>query len=98
MNYLSLQSLKSTEKRGELALASVRGFIKSIGLGSQTSQLGKFCLQDTLRLLDIVFKHGGIEAIAAEFRESFRVISIELWIFVIPQIIARMSAVNAQPL
>ena len=71
--------------------ASVKGFIKSISLGFKHDKRGRYILQDTLRLLSLIFKYGNQEEVGNEFRESYKQIDIIAWINVIPQILARIQ-------
>lgn len=65
-------------------VASVRGFFTSIGLG------GDMSLQDTLRLLNLWFKHGSDSEVEEEILKGFENVSIDTWLSVIPQILARI--------
>eukprot|EP00455_Lapot_gusevi_P043451 TRINITY_DN5289_c0_g1_i3.p1 TRINITY_DN5289_c0_g1~~TRINITY_DN5289_c0_g1_i3.p1 ORF type:complete len:1031 (-),score=314.04 TRINITY_DN5289_c0_g1_i3:149-2875(-) len=65
---------------------AVQGFFRSIGLGRDKS------LQDILRLLTLWFKHGARGEVEAALIEGFNTISIDTWLDVIPQIIARIHA------
>lgn len=65
---------------------SVHGFFRSISLASGNS------LQDTLRLLTLWFKFGHLEHVADAVRQGFGTASVDTWLEVIPQIIARISA------
>ena len=65
-------------------LAAIKGFIKSIALGYQAEHTSKFLLQDSLRLLTIIFQYGTNEAIATEFNTNFKTIDIRVWIEVVP--------------
>jgi FKBP12-rapamycin complex-associated protein len=64
---------------------AVRGFFKSISLSTGS------CLQDTLRLLTLWFAHGQHDAVNAAVTEGFTSVSIDTWLEVIPQLIARIS-------
>ncbi|EPS36508.1 hypothetical protein H072_9938 [Dactylellina haptotyla CBS 200.50] len=64
---------------------AVRGFFKSISLSAGSS------LQDTLRLLTLWFAHGGHAQVNAAMTEGFGVVSIDTWLAVIPQLIARIN-------
>lgn len=64
--------------------AAVKGFIKSISLGSRDPKKGRYILQDTLRLLSLLFKYGMQEDIAQEFKENYKSIDVIAWIDVIP--------------
>ncbi|WFD44630.1 non-specific serine/threonine protein kinase [Malassezia psittaci] len=83
------------ERRGEAIpfhevaasiVPSVQGFFRSIALASDNS------LQDTLRLLTLWFKFGHLEHIADAVRQGFASVSVDTWLEVIPQMIARISA------
>ena len=69
---------------------AVHGFFKSIALGSEKS------LQDILRLLTLWFKYGHREKVEAALTEGFDSVSIETWLQVIPQIIARIHMNNTK--
>lgn len=69
-------------------LHAVKGFIKAISLK------GKSMFQDSLRLLNLIFKYGDKHKIAEEFRKSYKMIDIISWIEVVPQIIARIDISN----
>jgi FKBP12-rapamycin complex-associated protein len=51
---------------------AVKGFIKSISLGFKHDKRGRYILQDTLRLLNLIFKYGKLGEIAREFSDSYR--------------------------
>ena len=65
---------------------SVHGFFRSIALASGNS------LQDTLRLLTLWFKFGHLEHVADAVRQGFSTVTVDTWLEVIPQMIARISA------
>ena len=67
---------------------AVRGFFKSIALSSTSS------LQDTLRLLTLWFAHGGDQEVNAAVTEGFSSVSIDTWLGVISQLIARINQPN----
>jgi len=67
---------------------AVRGFFKSISLSTTSS------LQDTLRLLTLWFAHGGHHEVNLAVTEGFQSVSIDTWLEVIPQLIARINQVN----
>ncbi len=67
-------------------LPSVNGFFKSIALAPERA------LQDTLRVLQLWFKFGNEENIEAALAEGFATVSIDNWLQVIPQIIARIHS------
>lgn len=67
---------------------SVQGFIRSISLSKDNS------LQDTLRLLTLWFKYGYEANINAAILDAFSQLSIDTWLQVIPQLIARIHTAN----
>jgi serine/threonine-protein kinase mTOR len=69
---------------------AVRGFFKSISLSQGSS------LQDTLRLLTLWFAHGGSAEVNAAVTEGFASVSVDTWLEVIPQLIARINQPNTR--
>lgn len=72
----------------EYIVPAVSGFFRSIALSKENS------LQDTLRLLTLWFKYGYQPEVNNAIREGFSTISIDVWLQVIPQLIARIHAPN----
>ncbi len=64
---------------------AIHGFFKSIALSSTSS------LQDTLRLLTLWFMHGGRHEVNSAVNEGISTVSIDTWLEVIPQLIARIN-------
>lgn len=69
-------------------IPAVRGFFKSIALSSTSS------LQDTLRLLTLWFAHGGDPKVDKAVSDGFQNVSVDTWLEVIPQLIARINQPN----
>ncbi|KAI4184996.1 MAG: hypothetical protein LQ346_006001 [Caloplaca aetnensis] len=69
---------------------AVRGFFQSIALSASSA------LQDTLRLLTLWFAHGGDPDVNLAVTEGFASVSIDTWLEVIPQLIARINQPNAR--
>ncbi|KAL7665224.1 Serine/threonine-protein kinase TOR [[Candida] zeylanoides] len=67
---------------------SVKGFFHSIALSNSNS------LQDTLRLLTLWFKFGGIPEVAQAMTEGFNMVKIDNWLEVVPQLISRIHQPN----
>ena len=67
---------------------AIKGFFRSIALTSTSS------LQDTLRLLTLWFTHGHQHEVNTTVVEGFNDISIDIWLEVIPQLIARINLAN----
>lgn len=70
----------------QYVIPSIMGFFKSIALSRGNS------LQDTLRLLTLWFKYGYRADICATLSDGFSTVSIDTWLQVIPQLIARIHA------
>ncbi|XP_053611167.1 serine/threonine-protein kinase mTOR isoform X2 [Plodia interpunctella] len=68
---------------------AVEGFFKSINLSHGSS------LQDTLRLLTLWFDYGHYSAVHEALVEGIRTIEINVWLQVIPQLIARIDTPRA---
>ncbi len=69
---------------------AIQGFFKSISLSSGSS------LQDTLRLLTLWFAHGGNPEVNTAVTEGFATVTVDTWLEVIPQLIARINQPNAR--
>lgn len=67
---------------------SIKGFFHSIALSNASS------LQDTLRLLTLWFKFGGISDAAKAMTDGFNMVKIDNWLEVIPQLISRIHQPN----
>ncbi|KAG9248794.1 armadillo-type protein [Calycina marina] len=72
----------------DYVVPAVRGFFKSISLSAGSS------LQDTLRLLTLWFAHGGDHNVNLAITEGFTSVSVDTWLEVIPQLIARINQPN----
>ncbi|MEW5302322.1 MAG: hypothetical protein WDW36_005122 [Sanguina aurantia] len=73
---------------------AVHGFFKSVALG-QASGDRTGNLQDILRLLTLWFNHGHYTDVERELTAGFGLVSIDTWLSVIPQIIARIHTNNS---
>jgi FKBP12-rapamycin complex-associated protein len=74
----------------DYVVPAIHGFFKSISLSSGSS------LQDTLRLLTLWFAHGGNHEVNTAVIEGFAAVSVDTWLEVIPQLIARINQPNAR--
>ena len=72
----------------EHVVPAVQGFLKSIALSEGSS------LQDTLRLLTLWFTHGASAEVNNAVTEGFTNVSVDTWLEVIPQLIARITQPN----
>ena len=76
---------------------AISGFFRSIALGGSDLRKGKSgSLQDILRLLTLWFNHGAAPEVEAALVEGFGHVSIDTWLAVIPQIVARIHS-NSTP-
>lgn len=99
-NFEIVQSITSRPERDLTApppgviidhvVPAVRGFFKSIALSAGSS------LQDTLRLLTLWFAHGGSQEVNTVVIEGFASVSVDTWLEVIPQLIARINQPNSR--
>ncbi|GFR45445.1 hypothetical protein Agub_g6841, partial [Astrephomene gubernaculifera] len=72
---------------------AVQGFFRSVALGQAAGdRTGN--LQDILRLLTLWFNFGAYEEVRAALTEGFQLVSIDTWLLVIPQVIARIHTHN----
>ena len=68
-----------------LATHAVIGFFKSISLSNGNS------IQDTLRLLTVLFEDDCPQIVYDVFNENLKTVPVETWLQVIPQLIARLE-------
>ncbi|KAJ8676220.1 hypothetical protein QAD02_012006 [Eretmocerus hayati] len=73
----------------KFAVPALEGFIRSINLSHGNS------LQDTLRLLTLWFEYGQWPEVYEAIIEGIRLIEINTWLQVIPQLIARIDTPRA---
>ena len=71
-------------------IPAIKGFFKSINLSNSSS------LQDTLRLLTLWFAHGGHAEVNQAVTEGYSQVPIDVWLEVIPQLIARINQPNTR--
>ncbi|CAD6506377.1 BgTH12-07303 [Blumeria graminis f. sp. triticale] len=74
----------------DYVVPAIHGFFRSIALSQGSS------LQDTLRLLTLWFAHGGSSEVNLAVTEGFGSVSVDTWLEVIPQLIARINQPNAR--
>lgn len=89
INFEAVSFYKKEGKHQQVAshlVPAVRGFFRSIALSPGQS------LQDTLRLLTLWFQHGAQKEVESALQEGFNTVSIDTWLQVIPQIIARIHS------
>ncbi|XP_035228341.1 serine/threonine-protein kinase mTOR-like [Stegodyphus dumicola] len=81
----SIKIISSSEYVRLYAVPAVRGFFQSIALSHGSS------LQDTLRVLTLWFDYGHTPEVNKAVTEGLKTVSIETWLQVIPQLIARID-------
>lgn len=74
--------------------SAIEGFIHSIELEYSLTSSHK--IQNLLRLITLWFKYGNKEKVNVKLKTSFEVLNVEVWLQVIPQIIARASTPDAE--
>ncbi|EDQ92944.1 uncharacterized protein MONBRDRAFT_5087 [Monosiga brevicollis MX1] len=67
------------------AIMSIKGFFNSIALSDESS------LQDTLRLLTLLFSYGHHSDVVQTFATGLSTVNIDTWLQVLPQLIARIQ-------
>ncbi|KAK4187076.1 phosphatidylinositol 3-kinase tor2 [Podospora australis] len=72
----------------QYVVPAIQGFFESIALSSGSS------LQDTLRLLTLWLTYGGVPEVSNTVTEGFGHVSVDTWLEVIPQLIARINQPN----
>jgi serine/threonine-protein kinase mTOR len=86
-----LESIKESEdKITKYITEAIKAYSKSINLSYNGDD--RYSLEDILRLLTLVFKYAHIKEVEEILNESFKVISVDSWIRVIPQLIARVNS------
>ena len=61
-------------------IPAIKGFFRSISLSARSS------LQDTLRILRLMFRYGSNAEVNATLSEGFGTVNIDTWLEVIPQV------------
>jgi len=79
---------KSSLNAKNFCIQALRGFFKSVTLSHNSS------LQDTLRILTLLFEDGSNDAVRAVIEDGIYKLPCETWLQVIPQIIARIDGLN----
>lgn len=84
-NTISVPGGLSPQMISTYAVPALKGFVRSINLSKGNS------LQDTLRLLTLLFDYGHQNDMYEALHEGVRTIEIDNWLQVIPQLIARID-------
>ncbi|KAJ1517551.1 phosphatidylinositol kinase- protein kinase tor1 [Coelomomyces lativittatus] len=75
----------------EYVILALRGFAHSISLSKPGDSL-----QDTLRMLTLWFKYGYLKSVSVTMIEAKSTFSIDIWLQVIPQLIARIHSPSSK--
>jgi FKBP12-rapamycin complex-associated protein len=87
VNYFKQILNPSTTKIIDCTISGVKSLLKSIILSK-----GKFSLQNTLRLLTLWFEYGYHRQVYDVLHEGIHTIPVEIWLQVLPQLIARIDS------
>jgi len=90
-NYKAIKFYKnSIERRNVYIKPAIQGFFSCIRLTSSSQEAS--CLQDTLSLLTIWFDYCNSADVYEALNEGIKYTPIEIWLQVIPQLIARIDS------
>ncbi|KAJ5076740.1 serine/threonine-protein kinase mtor [Anaeramoeba ignava] len=70
-------------------LPAISGFFRAIHLSSASKSI-----RDTLRLLTLWFRYGSYSKVISALKNGFSMVSITIWLQVIPQLIARINSTS----
>jgi FKBP12-rapamycin complex-associated protein len=91
VNYEAVVGFAKQDAKEEAAarvVPAVGAFVRAIELGPANS------LQDTLRLLTLWFEYGTSPEVLEAVTASFSVISVDVWLQVVPQVMARIAVAD----
>ncbi|XP_021776173.1 serine/threonine-protein kinase TOR-like [Chenopodium quinoa] len=91
MSHYTLRGYASTV--GQFVVAAVTGYFHSIACAANSKDVDD-SLQDILRLLTLWFNHGATAEVQMALQRGFQLVSIDTWLVVLPQIIARIHSNN----
>ncbi|KAJ0392374.1 hypothetical protein P43SY_011878 [Pythium insidiosum] len=96
MNFRAMEATPKEQSESppatRYAAPAIQGFFKSIAFGYKRYDVTK----DVLRLLTLWFNHGHLADVHASMITGFSDVSIDTWLDVIPQLIARIDSPNAK--
>ena len=77
---------------------SIQSFFQSVSVTlqqrKQRHKLVSNVLQDMLRLITLWFDYGALPMVNDAMKNGFKVISVDTWLYVIPQLVARIHTKN----
>ncbi|GAB4853400.1 hypothetical protein Ancab_017578 [Ancistrocladus abbreviatus] len=91
MSHYTLRGFASTA--AQFVVAAVTGYFHSIACAANSKGVDD-SLQDILRLLTLWFNHGATAEVQMALQRGFALVSIDTWLVVLPQIIARIHSNN----
>ncbi|KAJ6237501.1 serine/threonine-protein kinase mtor [Anaeramoeba flamelloides] len=96
INYDIVNKIEKNEKNQNInqkkihLIATIKGFFQSIRLRRHDSSI-----QDTLRILTLWFRYGSYGEVIQTLVNEFKTVSVDIWLQVIPQLIARVNTSQA---
>lgn len=93
MNFRALEAIVKDPSQGDskrYAVRAIQGFFRSISFGHTSYDVTK----DVLRLLTLWFAYGSRSDVHMAMIEGFQEASVDTWLDVIPQLIARIDTPN----
>lgn len=88
ISYLDKVADNEPKKLVAYIIPAVQGFIRSVSLASGGTSGN--ALQDILRFLTLTFKYGHQDAVHSAIADSLGDVNIDVWLQVLPQLIARL--------
>ncbi|KAI6224301.1 Serine/threonine-protein kinase TOR [Aphelenchoides fujianensis] len=95
-HYQQQQLYKHQQQQIQLRIGNaqkaIRCFLRAIQLGE--GEFPRSRLEDTLRLMMLWFDHGDKPEVYEQLREVLKLVPVETWLEVVPQLMGRMDARN----
>ena len=82
-----ISSEEHRERKEKFLVEALRGFFDSLDYLEDES----FCVPNLLRILTIWFRYAQRDNIERELQKGIRAIRVSIWIYVLPQLVARVS-------
>lgn len=84
----ALESSKNSDLITQHLREAIGNFFDAISLSKDRNS--SIVLQDILRIITLWFTYGGREEVINEINRGFNIISLDTWLYVIPQLVARI--------
>ena len=85
---MTLESSKNSDLITQHLREAIGNFFDAISLSKDRNS--SIVLQDILRIITLWFTYGGREEVINEINRGFNIISLDTWLYVIPQLVARI--------